>query len=377
MAAGDEGHGAAAATLNIHEEENPPMTGPASRRFYDPKAFARDPAEAARQVKKTALALGADAVGIGNIERWEGAPLQMDPRQIMPEARSVIAMAFRVARGSLRGIEEGTFFSNYSAMGYGGLTYLYIPMVVINLSKFIEDRGFEALPMGHQSDWRAIDAEGRVRAGYSRPVAPGRPAPDVMVHLRIAAFLCGLGEIGYSKVFLTPQFGPRQRIGIVITEAELKPDPVMKPGTLCNRCMACVKDCPGKAISRERTVKVRLAGYDVEWGELDCKACDIAFRGGVPSADALPPDEQYMDGQQVGRGSWTPFFKKPRNLYNTGQAVCGGRGCLRACMISLESRGVLKNKFAQKFRRRKPWSVDWSRPAERATGAAPGASEAD
>src|SRR5690554_5091790 len=102
----------------------------------------------AEQVKARARALGADAVSIGSIDRWEGAPIQMDPRQIMPEAQSIIAMAFRVNRGSLRGIEEGTFFSNYSSMGYGGLTYLYMPMVVINLAKLIEDDGWEAIPYG-------------------------------------------------------------------------------------------------------------------------------------------------------------------------------------------------------------------------------------
>ncbi len=89
----------------------------------------------AAEVKQVARSLGADVVGIAPMDRWEGAPLQMDPRQIMPEAKSLIAMAFRVMRGSLRGIEEGTFFSNYAAMGYGGLTYLYIPLTVINLSK--------------------------------------------------------------------------------------------------------------------------------------------------------------------------------------------------------------------------------------------------
>jgi len=76
----------------------------------------------AEEVKKRAKSFGADLVGIAPIERFEGAPLQMDPKQIMPEARSVIVMAFRVMRGSLRGIEEGTFFSNYSSMGYGGIT---------------------------------------------------------------------------------------------------------------------------------------------------------------------------------------------------------------------------------------------------------------
>ena len=80
--------------------------------------------KATEDIKKQALAFGADEVSIGNIERWEGAPIQMDPKQIMPECKSIIAMSFRVMRGSMRGIEEGTFFSNYSAMGYGGITYL-------------------------------------------------------------------------------------------------------------------------------------------------------------------------------------------------------------------------------------------------------------
>jgi hypothetical protein len=44
----------------------------------------------------------------------------------------------------------------------------------------------------------------------------------------------------------------------------------------------------------------------------------------------------------------------------------------------LEKRGVLQNKFRQKFRRRKPWKVDWS-SAPPTAGAAtpPEAKEAD
>jgi len=326
----------------------------------------------ADKVKAHARMLGADKVGIGSIDRWEGAPLQMDPRQIMPEARSIISMAFRVNRGSLRGIEEGTFFSNYSSMGYGGLTYLYMPLVVINLSKFIEDDGYEAIPYGHQSDWRAIDNEGRPREGYSRPVRPGQASPDVMVHQRIAAFLCGLGEIGYSKVLLTPEFGPRQRVGIVITDVELEPDPIYDGPKLCNKCMACVKECPGGAISGTKTVKVTLAGHEVEWGELDCPACGLAFTGGERVPEGEEGDYLKSEGRKdIRHSNISPFAVKPRNLYNTGQAICGGQGCLRACMIGLEKRGVLKNKFHQEFRRRPPWKVDWSTeaPAPLATAA--------
>ncbi|HCE42701.1 MAG TPA: hypothetical protein DET40_04060 [Lentisphaeria bacterium] len=316
-----------------------------------------------QDIKRIAKSFGADEVGIGNIERWEGAPLQMDPRQIMPECRSVIGMTFRVMRGSLRGIEEGTFFSNYPAMGYGGLTYLYIPMTVINICKQIEDEGYEAIPIGHQSDWRAIGNEGEPRKNYSVPVAEGRAAPDVMIQLRIAAYLCGLGEIGFSKMFLSPKLGPRQRVGIILTELDLEPDPIYNGPKLCNRCLACVKACPGKAFDPKKTVKVNLAGKEVEWMDIDCKACDLAFRGGEVADHPLSQEEEYMEpmqGKQIQRGSNTPFYKKPRNLYNTGQAVCGARGCSRACMMSLEARKVITNQFKKPFRRRPEWSVDWN-----------------
>ena len=315
-----------------------------------------------QQIKQLAKQLGADIVGIGSIDRWENAPAQMDPRQIMPRAKSIIAMGFRVFRGSLRGIEEGTYFSNYSAMGYGGITYLYMPMTVINLCKVIEDEGYEAVPMGHQSDWRGIDNKGFLRENYSRPVAPGKPQPDIMVNLRIAAYLCGLGEIGYSKMLLTPEFGPRVRVGIIITEMELEPDPIMKPGTLCNRCMACVNACPGGCIPRDKTVKVNLGGYDVEWADVDMDKCARTFVGAEHVAEGEKGD--YMpNSDQYKPASFSPFYHKPKNVYNTGQAICGAMGCTRACMISLEARGVLKNKFHYPFRTQKLWSMDWSEEA--------------
>ena len=320
-----------------------------------------------KDIKEAAKRMGADIVGIGSIDRWSTAPIQMDPKQIMPKAKSIICLGFRVLRGSLRGIEEGTYFSNYSAMGYGGITYLYMPMTVINLSKMIEDAGYEAVPMGHQSDWRAIDANGYLFENYSRPVAPGRAAPDVMISLRIAGFLCGLGEIGYSKMLLTPEFGPRVRVGIIITELELEPDPIIEPGTLCNRCMACVRECPGGCIPADRTVKANVGGYELEWADVDMNKCDWVFQGGEKVKDGeeggyFKKESQPQPGEYKA-SSISPFYKAPKHLYNTGKAICGAKGCTRACMISLEKRGLMKNKFENPFRTGKTWSVDWSEEA--------------
>ncbi|HOV21728.1 MAG TPA: hypothetical protein PLW95_03490 [bacterium] len=310
------------------------------------------------KVKEYAKKCGADLVGISSPERFEGAPLQMDPRQIMPGVKSIIVLGFRVFRGTFRGIEEGTFFSNYSSMGYGGISNIQMPMVLWNFCKIIEDKGYEAIPLGHLSPWRAIDENGEIKKGYSRPVAPGKPTPDVMIHHRIAAFCAGLGEIGYSKVFLTPEFGPRQRLGEVLTDMPLDPDPLYEGPAICDRCMECVKGCPAGAISRIKTVKVEVAGKMLEWGELDVEKCSIGLRGGRKVKEGEKGD--YLQGRSdVKPGMHSPFYHKPPNVFIHGEAICGGRGCIRACMIHLEKQGKLKNKFKDPFRKETPWRVNW------------------
>jgi len=52
-------------------------------------------------IKTYAKKLGADLVGIGSTDRFEGAPLQYDPRQIMPKEKSIIDLAFRIHCGLL------------------------------------------------------------------------------------------------------------------------------------------------------------------------------------------------------------------------------------------------------------------------------------
>ena len=44
----------------------------------------------AQDIKRLAYQFGADICGIASMDRFEGAPKQMDPRYIMPEAKSMI-----------------------------------------------------------------------------------------------------------------------------------------------------------------------------------------------------------------------------------------------------------------------------------------------
>ena len=171
-------------------------------------------------------------------------------------------------------------------------------------------------------------------------------------------------------MFLTPEFGPRQRFAFILTDAPLEPDPLFE-GKICDRCMLCVKDCPGNAISKTETIKVKVAGREIEWGKLDEWGCYGYYSGANREMNPfLPPDtfKDLPDGDKIicGEKQLTPEespkvleilqqYYKPIAGY--GPTICGGRGCIRACMVHLEERGILKNKFKNPFRKRKPWKL--------------------
>jgi len=61
----------------------------------------------------------------------------------------------------------------------------------------------------------------------------------------------GLGEIGRMGVLMTPQLGPRVRLGVVTTSLELPIDERRPEGTVidfCARCSKCADICPSSAI---------------------------------------------------------------------------------------------------------------------------------
>jgi len=313
-----------------------------------------------QQVKDFAKQHGADLAGIASMDRFEGAPPQMDPRHIFPDAQALIALGFRIPRGCFRGIEEGTYFNAYPAMGYGGLNLRDIPITLRAVCLFLEDYGYEGVPVLPVDTMSSADiTDGNIVARKS--VAPDRPAPDVMVHFRLAAVAAGLGEIGYSKMLLTPEFGPRQRIALVITDAPLAPDPLFD-GQICDRCMMCVRECPGKAISATETVKTTVAGKQLEWGKLDVARCSLAYSAGAPPVLSPFAPEDFDFEAEVNYEN--PYAGLEKIEYSRGgpafyfhlAASGGARGCIRACMMHLEEEGRIQARFKYPFRRREPWS---------------------
>ena len=81
-----------------------------------------------QMIKDKAKELGIDCIAIGNIERFKNAPKLMSPLTYFPEAKSVIALAMRIPRGTYRGIEEGTHWHNYTFYSYSKLNSLFRPV---------------------------------------------------------------------------------------------------------------------------------------------------------------------------------------------------------------------------------------------------------
>ena len=313
-------------------------------------------------IKRLAKQLGADLCGIASMDRFEGAPKEQDPRYIFPGAKSCIVLAFRIPRGYLRGIEEGTFFSTYTAMGYAGINEVDAPIILRELCCYLEDEGYESVPLPNiylrpsvYCDKEADDPD------VSVPVAPGKPKPDVMIDQRVAAYAAGLGEYGWSKVFLTPEFGPLQRFVCLLTAAELEPDPIFE-GHICDRCKCCVRGCTGKAISMDEADHMTIAGHDIEYAKIDLKACSVYYRGGNPDYNPfLATGTKEEDYKDLWFGS--PVLEKAVNIelyMRHGSALEGARGCMRDCYNHLEQTGRLTKKFTTPFREKghKPWKID-------------------
>ena len=166
----------------------------------------------AQAIKEFAYAHGLDLCGIANIERFRNAPIRMHPASILPEARSVIVVGKRILRGGWRGIEEGTYWPAYTFFDYHGLlNTLFLQRRLYDLASFIESEGWEGVPYYSGVPETQPDVP---------PLRPGGVAPDVNLAIRIAALAAGLGEMGWSKVFLTKKFGPRQRFHAIITDLE-------------------------------------------------------------------------------------------------------------------------------------------------------------
>jgi epoxyqueuosine reductase len=279
-----------------------------------------------RQVKAYARQAGADLVGVASPERFADVPAERNPLTIFPHAKAIIMVGRRITRGTLRGVEEGTNFNTYSCFGYQWLDADFISLMTFNVVSYLEDQGWEATPLFPYPP--QAYPQGIV-------VREGSPAPNVYPDFDHAAVAAGLGEIGYCGVFLSPQFGPRQRFQMIITDAPLTADPLLTE-SICGYCGQCVAACPLGALDSSREEVVKVAGKSMTVCAVDYEKCRLCH-----------------NGAQLNR-------YHPSGLPDRVAAVC-----MRTCLQVLEESDKLTSRFVNPFRTRPPWSLDaWGQPSE-------------
>jgi epoxyqueuosine reductase len=179
------------------------------------------------EVKAVAREQGVDLVGIAPADCVETSPNRRGPRSVLPEARSVVVIAKRMLVGSIESPSNQVTTSQNVAL------YQELDRTSYVLGCFLEQSGYRAATVpAYNPVEMTLETKGFVGA----------------VSLRHVAQAAGLGVLGKNNLLLTPQLGPRVRLGAVVTTADLDPDKSLTDD-FCGDCEACVAACPVDALS--------------------------------------------------------------------------------------------------------------------------------
>ena len=253
-----------------------------------------------------------DFFGIAPAERFRDVPPQYSPLSIFPRMKNVIVCVQEIPRGVFRGTEEGTLWQRASRQ--------ILPHYMYQLARYLEDEGCLAVPCSPLSQDRWPEGV---------KFREGNVEPNVYPFLEYAAVAAGLGEIGYSGLFLTPQFGIRQALGMLITDLEIEAAPLNAADSrICGgtSCKECVKACPMGASEGDEQVKILNSVYTT--AKFNKNICNLCPNGAFPDT--------------------TNETSMPNRLT---------AACARACIACLENECKLEKKYHLPFRRRPAWGI--------------------
>ena len=189
------------------------------------------------EIEKKAIRMGAVAAGVSSIESLVKAnAVDLD---VLPSAKTVPAIACGHSRAALDS-------KNLQGKQYDTIaTYEKVRKVCKEMAMALESQGYEAMA---------------IPAYIPLDMSDGKYGMVGSVDLRRAAVEAGIGSYGKSGLVLVKGFGPRVRLGAVLTSAPLKPTK-KKSKSLCPlECQICILGCPSKALLGGGKVDKRACG---------------------------------------------------------------------------------------------------------------------
>jgi epoxyqueuosine reductase len=214
-----------------------------------------------RAVKEKAISLGAHLVGVAPMERMENAPRDLHPKRLLPEAKSLISMAFRINRGVQELHLRGTSPMPFSR--FAGLEpKVRLDEMALDLANFLEDLDFIGLPVPANQYYYQEKGLGEISHK----------------HVAMAA---GLGRLGRGGFLVTPQYGGAVQLITILTTAPLLPDPILEENP-CQGCpQPCVSICPVQALRKDRDRVIVMDGKEYRYGWLSYLRCQWGCGGMV------------------------------------------------------------------------------------------------
>jgi hypothetical protein len=181
------------------------------------------PEQATAELKRVAGFVGADLVGVcAYDERWvyrtrySERTQQAEPMDLPDDLPWVIVIGEAMDRDLMWTVPSAL---SGAATGMG---YTQDAVVLLTLTQYLRNLGYRAYATMNDS-------------ALAVPLAAQ----------------AGLGEVGRHSLLITPEFGPRLRLGKIFTDLPLVPDRPQHFGVreFCEICHKCSTNCPVKAIS--------------------------------------------------------------------------------------------------------------------------------
>ena len=175
-----------------------------------------------KEIKKKVTALGADLVGVADVEPLRA--LRLDPPDLLDGYLRAISIGVRLSRAVFEQIIDRP--TPLYAAAYQTANRI-LDEIAFRAANVLQDGGFSAL---------AIPAS---------QVLDRKHWHGAISHKAVGR-MAGLGWQGKSLLLVNPRYGPRIRLATVLTDAPLRADRPIK--NRCGKCTECRDACPVGAI---------------------------------------------------------------------------------------------------------------------------------